>query len=827
MDEQTTIGKNFGGAVRYLFAGRRDQPSDKQAELLASKGVNTNSVAEMIADFELGRDLNPRLNLAVWHTSLSFNPDDEARMSNARMRAIAEDYLKKMGLDNTQYIVVRHRDRPDHHHLHIVANRVDNAGKSVADVRNFFHSNLALKELIKDHGLTPPQGPRPALQHPERFRPTDLARHNLRATLNPAVLRETQWPQLLATLKEEGIASKLYYNQAGKATGISFEKDGYCFKGSALGPHLSLAGIDKQLAANELRQRVGAVVPAVAVAPASRPLEAPVTTLETPSAFLAKAESVPAPGEPAPVGTAVPNVAATALSGSAASGPAGIVRPEATAKKEGNSVLPEQPIIPVPTPGQPLSLPLAVGPVASGEAVRPLPVGPCQDATEPVAGKGMSALAPTGADKPVAAAPTELPAPQTVGPNENLPLAGGLTAAVGANQSTPVMPTAPVALPAMSLAEMLISAVPDLPSAPAVAAPELPAALSPTQSDSATPLQGHLPVVSHQIAVTLAEGNIEPAMVPAEASKKQPNLQPQVFEAETAPPPAVVAVGLPVDLKEATEPTAGRSPLGRVVLADPPADVASVKAVAQQLRPTEEGGQRAEAIQIEAQRRENAAIAAFQQAHQQVAEYRTQTDTAKKGGDYALVGILRGNLQIAEGHVQRCETELRKTLSVADYLVQMEAQKKVQQEQAHAKHEREQLADLESFRRRWPYSGTHIRLQVPVEYLPTVSGAIRRHNYTEYELQEHADKTTSPRVVDGKVAVNILYETKENAAKLDDALREFRKNGVEVFEQPADRTSREERAADTRLFERQYAEKLSRSNAFPEIERGSLRQIEM
>ena len=191
------------------------------------------------------------------------------------------------------------------------------------------------------------------------------------------------------------------------------------------------------------------------------------------------------------------------------------------------------------------------------------------------------------------------------------------------------------------------------------------------------------------------------------------------------------------------------------------------------------------------------------------------------------MGILRGIITSAEGHVQRCETELRKTLSVADYLVQMEAQKKVQQEQAHAKYEREQLADLESFRGRWPYSGTHIRLQVPVEYLPTVSGAIRRHNHTEYELQEHADKTTSPRVVDGKVAVNILYETKENAAKLDDALREFRKNGVEVFEQPADRTSREERAADTRLFERQYAEKLSRSNAFPEIERGSPRQIEM
>ena len=332
MDEQTTIGKDFGGAVRYLFAGRRDQPSDKQAEILTSKGVNTNSVVEMIADFELGRDLNPRLNLAVWHTSLSFNPDDEARMSNTRMRAIAEDYLKKMGLDNTQYIVVRHRDRPDHHHLHIVANRVDNAGESIADGRDFFHSNQALKELVKEHGLTPPGEPRLALQNPERFRPIDLARYSLRATLNPAVLQETQWPQLLAALKEEKIASKLHYNQAGKPTGISFETDGYCFKGSALGPHLSFAGIDKQLAANELKQRAGATVLEGTVAHAARLVEVLITTNEMLSFSLAETGSLKAPVGQAPLGTDALNATTMALADPAASGQPGAANREATAE---------------------------------------------------------------------------------------------------------------------------------------------------------------------------------------------------------------------------------------------------------------------------------------------------------------------------------------------------------------------------------------------------------------------------------------------------------------------------------------------------------------
>lgn len=222
--------------------------------------------------------------------------------------------------------------------------------------------------------------------------------------------------------------------------------------------------------------------------------------------------------------------------------------------------------------------------------------------------------------------------------------------------------------------------------------------------------------------------------------------------------------------------------------------------------------QRAEANRIEEERRANAAIAAFQKVHQQLVEYRTLVDTAKKEGDYAFVGILRGMITGAERVVQQCEAELHKTLGPADAQAHIEAQKKVQQEQAQAKHEREQLADLESFRGLWPYGGTHIRLQVPAAYLPTVTAAIERRNHTEYELHEHADKTVSPRVIDGKIAVNIHFDSNQSDAKLDDALREFQKNGVEVFEQPVDRTKREERAANERAFERQYAEKMSRSN---------------
>jgi len=294
MVSRTTIGKSFDGLVRYQFAGRRDQPADKQAEILTSAGVSEESAAEMIGDFNLGRAVNPRLGYPVWHTSLSFNPDDAARLNSDKMRAIAEGYLQKMGLDNTQYVIVRHHDQPDNQHLHIIANRVGYDSKTIDDGRNFYRSKLALQELIAEHDLTPIKGQRPELQHPERLRGTDLAQHEMLTIVNQAVAAETQRPHLLTVLRAAGIGVEERFDKAGKATGISFEKDGYKFKGSELGRHLSSAGIDKQLAANELRQQAASVVSAVKTEPTPLTISAagPGTT-PVPSA---KGEPVKDPG---------------------------------------------------------------------------------------------------------------------------------------------------------------------------------------------------------------------------------------------------------------------------------------------------------------------------------------------------------------------------------------------------------------------------------------------------------------------------------------------------------------------------------------------------
>jgi hypothetical protein len=254
MISRTTIGRSFGGVVRYQFEGRKEQPSDKQAEVLVAVGVRADSAAHMSADFNRGRQLNPNLGQAVWHTSLSFNPDDAARLDSAKMRAIAEGYVQKMGLDKTQYAIIRHHDQPDNQHLHIIANRVGDDGQTIKDGQNFFRSKQALKELIQEHGLTPPQGLRVEKQHPAQLQGAELTKHELRQALHQALTTATDRPALLATLQAQQISAREFTNKAGEVTGISFEKDGTVFKGSQLGRGYSLAGLTQQLAANHAAQ---------------------------------------------------------------------------------------------------------------------------------------------------------------------------------------------------------------------------------------------------------------------------------------------------------------------------------------------------------------------------------------------------------------------------------------------------------------------------------------------------------------------------------------------------------------------------------------------
>ena len=91
-------GSSFAGTIGYVMK--------EQSHVLAAEGVTPPDVREMIQDFKDQTLLNPRLRNAVGHISLSFSPKDTPRMTDALMRDIAKEYMQRMGITDTQYLLV-------------------------------------------------------------------------------------------------------------------------------------------------------------------------------------------------------------------------------------------------------------------------------------------------------------------------------------------------------------------------------------------------------------------------------------------------------------------------------------------------------------------------------------------------------------------------------------------------------------------------------------------------------------------------------------------------------------------------------------------------
>ena len=114
---KTSIGRSFKGCCSYNMT----KVEQGKGEILMSQGVRDYERGAMVADFVRQAQMNPDLSRSVWHTAISFDVQDEARLvANPQlMQQVASEYVQGMGLDQSQYVVIRHRGhrpQPFSHH---------------------------------------------------------------------------------------------------------------------------------------------------------------------------------------------------------------------------------------------------------------------------------------------------------------------------------------------------------------------------------------------------------------------------------------------------------------------------------------------------------------------------------------------------------------------------------------------------------------------------------------------------------------------------------------------------------------------------------------
>ena len=217
----------------------------------------------MSAEFAVARQLNPRLEKAVYHSSLSLPLGEH--LDDNTWNALASDYIKGMEFVGSQYVVYRHSDK-DHDHVHIVASRIRiTDGTTVSDSWDYVRSEQLIRDLETKYKLTPTRTSNQKLHRGQTSGEMRLIERtgesSVRAKLLAAIDEETTgaiaMPELVGRLKDRGIDAKITVTRTGKIKGISYQLDGVATSGTHLGRAYTFKGLQKykQVSYDDNRER--------------------------------------------------------------------------------------------------------------------------------------------------------------------------------------------------------------------------------------------------------------------------------------------------------------------------------------------------------------------------------------------------------------------------------------------------------------------------------------------------------------------------------------------------------------------------------------------
>jgi len=229
---------NFARVVNYVN-------NPKKARLIDCKDVRLDDNATIARSMQGQADDKPgrKLKNPVYHISLDFAHEDAPKLTDALMVEIAREYMRCMGITNTQYIVCRHTDR-EHQHLHIVANRVDNDGNIISDSNDNVRNVKICKALTREYGLHFSKGKMNVKR--DRLRGKDKVKYQIYDAIKAALPCCNCWSDLCDRLAKQGIGINFKYNRnEGKIIGVSFTKNEISFSGSRIDRSMSFYKLDR------------------------------------------------------------------------------------------------------------------------------------------------------------------------------------------------------------------------------------------------------------------------------------------------------------------------------------------------------------------------------------------------------------------------------------------------------------------------------------------------------------------------------------------------------------------------------------------------------
>lgn len=235
---------SFGSKVDYVTRVKHDHRifTPDTWKILGSRGLLGEKRNQIVASFEAQTMLNPHIGNPVGHITLSFSADDKPKLSDEKMLKIAQDYIRMMGLDKTQYLIVRHYET-DKPHCHIVFNMVGDNGKRMESGRNRYRNKKVCEALTKRYRLALPKQEAPDL---EKLHGVERAKAEIRIAATEALNQAKDWHTFAALLTKKNIrVIPKYRRGTTEMQGVSLQLGDYKVKGSDVGEAFKFRNLDR------------------------------------------------------------------------------------------------------------------------------------------------------------------------------------------------------------------------------------------------------------------------------------------------------------------------------------------------------------------------------------------------------------------------------------------------------------------------------------------------------------------------------------------------------------------------------------------------------
>ena len=218
----------------------KEQYTDDTWRVIDSDGILGNDYRRIVDSFDIGASLNKRISKPIGHIAVSFDKADLLRFTDEFMVQLAKEYMERMGIRDTQYLIVRHLETGSPH-FHIVYNRVNLHGKAIDESNNFDKSREATKAIKLKYGLT--------------FSPKKKLYEDAIAEMKPRIQAAMylckSWDEFRRRLASAGITVEFYNDRdTGKPQGVRFSDGKFTFNGSKIDRAFSYMRLDKFFSKN-------------------------------------------------------------------------------------------------------------------------------------------------------------------------------------------------------------------------------------------------------------------------------------------------------------------------------------------------------------------------------------------------------------------------------------------------------------------------------------------------------------------------------------------------------------------------------------------------